>query len=55
MIIPSFNFITPKAFGSSTCFTQIAPSELESKVKSALKSVSAKATTHGPFNADLAH
>ena len=41
VIKPSFKLTTPKALGSSTCFTQIAPSALTSNVKSALKSVSA--------------
>ena len=55
VMIPSFNFTTPKAVGSSTFFTQIAPSVFASKVKSALNKVSAKATTQGPFKDSLAH
>ena len=50
IIFSLFTFTTPNALGSSTCLTQITPSDDESKVKSALNKVSANATTTGPFN-----
>ena len=53
-INPLFNFTTPNALGSSTCFTQIAPSASAFNVKSALNKVSAKATTQGPVKDSLA-
>ena len=48
------DFTTPNALGSSTCFTQIAPSASAFNVKSALNKVSAKATTQGPVKDSLA-
>ncbi len=52
---PLSNFMTPYADGSSTCFTQTAPSIFTSNVKFALNKVSANAITHGPSKDSLAH
>ena len=50
----SLSLTTPKALGFSICLTQIIPSAELSRVKSALKSVSAKATTTFPVNDSFA-